>query len=68
MQQRLQEFYKSSAGQNCGVAGATGREALVGRHFAATFEGSYKNLWHRVLGRTSLQMPQSAECSEPITG
>ena len=54
MQQRLQGFFKSQEGQNCAVATTLGREALVGRHFAATYEGSYKNVWHRVLGRPTL--------------
>ena len=50
MQQRIQGFFRAHEGLNCSVAASLGREALVGRHFAATYEGHFKSQWHRVLG------------------
>ena len=51
MQTELQKFYESRDGQNLALTPSTGRDALVGRHFAATFEGQFARQWHRVLGR-----------------
>ena len=56
MQTELQKFYESRDGLNLTLKPSDGRDAIIGRHFAATFEGQFAKQWHRVLGRVRMPL------------